>query len=59
MIFLELSKSQLSRDEMRNVNGAGGGLEDDESCFSYCDTVACPIGCSCITLHGASRCYKL
>jgi hypothetical protein len=59
MNFLGLSKSQLSRDEMRSVTGGTKFLKDDdggqeESCFSYCP---CSYPCKCIHIHGHDRCY--
>ena len=59
MNFLKLSKSQLSRGEMRNVTG--GKVAPVESCNSYCENGAvCDMlaGCRCVTLHGHDRCYK-
>jgi hypothetical protein len=59
MIFLKLSTSQLSRDEMRSVIGGSDKLihEEADSCHSYCDSTPCKIGCRCIHLHGHDRCY--
>jgi hypothetical protein len=68
MIFLELSKSQLSRDEMRNVSGGNKlttglteeGDGEDEDCFAHCTSGVCSnTACSCIELHGERRCYKV
>lgn len=64
MSFLNLSKSQLSRDEMRTVIAGIGGVSfldagGGPSCHAYCDRgESCPTGCVCQTNHGADRCYE-
>ena len=69
MNFSNLSKSQLSRDEMRAVTGGGSrGISDEDDgggggdlCHAHCSTSAdCDTanGCYCTELHGAMRCVK-